>query len=135
MEGDFTNSRSGKKSHARSGTIVKSSEGILNIEGGSRFDILNKEMDVSMNEGIATGGNPNEGKLQAQKANDQETIIKRHDGASVLHQFHKEITEFEANSSKMDDGCLMQDNLSKQNVSNFDVMASDLEEAMAVVSE
>ena len=61
MEGDFTDSRSGKKSHARSGRIVKSSEGILKTESGFRFDILNKEMDVSMIEGIATGGNPNEG--------------------------------------------------------------------------
>ena len=34
------------------------------------------------------------GKLHAQKANDQETVMEGHDSASVLCQFHKEVTEF-----------------------------------------
>ena len=34
------------------------------------------------------------GKLHAQKANDQETVMEEHYSVSVLRQFHKEVTEF-----------------------------------------
>ncbi|KAK1584295.1 hypothetical protein Q3G72_031658 [Acer saccharum] len=61
MEGDFTNVRSGKKSYATSKN-AKTFEGFLNTEGGSRFDILSKEMYVSMNEGFAIGGTNIKGK-------------------------------------------------------------------------
>ncbi|KAK0601349.1 hypothetical protein LWI29_023402 [Acer saccharum] len=61
MEGDFIDVRSGKKSYDTSKN-AKSSEGFLNTEGGSRFDILSKEIDVSMNEGFTTGGTNIKGK-------------------------------------------------------------------------
>ncbi|KAK0586046.1 hypothetical protein LWI29_000065 [Acer saccharum] len=53
MEGGFTDVRNGKKSYATN-MNVKSSDGFLNTKSGSRFDILSKDMDTSMNEGLAT---------------------------------------------------------------------------------
>ncbi|KAK1575662.1 hypothetical protein Q3G72_007365 [Acer saccharum] len=61
MEGDFTEVRSGKNSYATNKNN-KSFEGFLNTEGGSRFDILSKEMDDLMDEGFTTGGTNTKGK-------------------------------------------------------------------------
>ncbi|KAK3225614.1 hypothetical protein Dsin_005476 [Dipteronia sinensis] len=196
MEGDFTDSRSGKMGTARGGRFVKNPEGILSTEGGTRFDVLNKKIDMSITKGIATESNPKEGmnikgktvlseitnlngsqggkigkrskksskkisssdrvgskgvvhlgavgcskanvvfqdKSQAQTSNDQEKVMEGCDSVSVLSQLHREVTEFGVKSSELTDGCVMLD-LNIHNVSNFDDVASELEEAMAVVSE
>ena len=60
------------------------------------------------------------------------------DSVSVLHQFHKDVREFETQCMTVDDGCLMQDSLSKSDVQkdiSFDAVAATLEEVMAVISE
>ncbi|KAK1578837.1 hypothetical protein Q3G72_033489 [Acer saccharum] len=69
----------------------------------------------------------------------QETETEQQDSASVLWIFHNEVKEFESKCMEEDDGDALQLNsLIESSVpieNNFDKVASDLEEAMAVISK
>ncbi|KAK0605365.1 hypothetical protein LWI29_025934 [Acer saccharum] len=61
LEGDSTKGISGNKSQANNKN-KNCSEGIINSVGGSRFDILSKDMDVVVDEGLPTGAIKMKGK-------------------------------------------------------------------------
>ncbi|KAK1578239.1 hypothetical protein Q3G72_028691 [Acer saccharum] len=61
MEGDSTKGISGNKSQVNNKN-KNCSEGIINSGGGSRFDILSKDMDVVVDEGLPTGAIKMKGK-------------------------------------------------------------------------
>ena len=90
----------------------------------------------------------NRGKSKVQLSNS--TITEIHDdgmedSASVLRQFHKEVREFEENYTRNssidpnDNNCGLSNPLYKDTSSNvgesFEMVASELGEAMAVISE
>ncbi|KAK1582665.1 hypothetical protein Q3G72_017081 [Acer saccharum] len=161
-EGECSEVRSGNKTQSRYGRSVKNSEGIRIIDSGSRFDVLNMEMDSPRTEVTTSVGIPNEGtrlkvvtkvydhqkgasrpsgcsvsrgSLQIHKAQTQDFGMEGLDNASVLRHLHTEIASIEVNSSRMVESISIQDNLNNQIVSNFDIVASGLTEAMAVVFE
>ncbi|KAI9169689.1 hypothetical protein LWI28_016172 [Acer negundo] len=128
--------------------------------GGSSFEILNTEDDGMIIEGdvlakeVASGSKNIKGKYALTEITNQKGSLgekaskntsqgskkmfkkedKDQDSANVLRQFHVDVTEFEG---QFGEGPKLQDlNYSDSTmVSSFDVMASNLEEPMVVMSE
>ncbi|KAK1566974.1 hypothetical protein Q3G72_006806 [Acer saccharum] len=107
-----------------------------NSRKGSTGDKMNsKVVNYQGTAGCSKGIKLVKGNFQDQKATDQETSMEGQDSASVLRHFHKEVSEFRDKGSEIGDGCVKQDIADMHIVSNFEVVASDLTEAMAVVTE
>ncbi|TXG46191.1 hypothetical protein EZV62_028312 [Acer yangbiense] len=123
-EGECSEVRNGNKTQVRYGRPVKNSEGIRITDSGSRFDVLNMEMDSPRTEVTTSVGIPNEGtRLKGKTVLSEITNMNGSQsgkygkgGKKSSRKNNAEIVAVEANSSRMAESISIQDNLNNQTI-------------------